>query len=198
MAMTTANNSSEADRNERSVTEPKQVKVWDIAVRVFHWSLVTSFAIAWLSADEWDKLHDIAGYIVAGLVGFRLIWGFIGSKHARFTDFVYNPVSVFNYLKDTIYHKAKRYIGHNPVGGAMIIALLLSLVTITASGIAMTSNMFWGIEWVEEVHEISANLTLVLIGLHIAGVIFSSFSHSENLVKAMITGRKRDLSDQDK
>ncbi len=196
--MATTSNSSEADRNERSVAEPKQVKVWDIAVRVFHWSLVTSFAIAWLSADEWDRIHEIAGYIIAVLVGFRLIWGFVGSKHARFADFVCNPVSVLDYLKDTIHHKAKRYIGHNPVGGAMTIALLLSLVTITASGIAMSSNMFWGVEWVEEVHEISANLTVVLVGLHIAGVIFSSFSHSENLAKSMITGYKRGLSDQDK
>ncbi len=196
MTMTTTDNASEADRDQRSV--PEQVKVWDIAVRVFHWSLVTSFAIAWLSADEWDKTHNFAGYIIAGLVGFRLIWGFIGSKHARFTDFVYNPLSVFTYLKDTVYHKAKRYIGHNPLGGAMIIALLLSLVTITASGIAMTSNMFWGVEWVEDVHEIAANLTLVLIGLHIAGVITSSFSHRENLVKAMITGYKRRSSDQSK
>ena len=142
---------TEADRVSRSA----KVKVWDIAVRTFHWSLVTFFAVAWVTGDEWDRVHEISGYIVGGLIAFRLIWGLIGTKHARFSDFVVKPSVVIDYLRDSIYFRAKRYLGHNPAGGAMIIALILSIITVTVTGIAMTTNTFWGLKWMEELHEIS-------------------------------------------
>jgi cytochrome b len=189
--MTITDNTHEAGRTER----PAEVKVWDIAVRLFHWSLISAFAIAWLSADEWDQLHEVAGYMVGGLIAFRLIWGVIGSKYARFSDFVYKPSTITKYMRDIWFNKTKRYLGHNPAGGAMIIALLLALAAVTASGIAMTLDMFWGMEWVEEIHEASANLTLLLAALHVAGVIYSSIAHRENLVRSMITGFKRRLSE---
>ncbi len=175
-------------------TQSAQVRVWDIGVRLFHWSLVSFFVLAWLTADEWDAFHEIAGYAVGGLIGFRVIWGFVGSRHARFSDFVRGPAAVFAYLRDMRVHKAKRYLGHNPAGGAMIIALIVMLATITASGIAMTMDMFWGVEWVEEVHETAVNLTLLLVVLHVAGVVHAGLAHKENLVRAMITGMKRKLS----
>ncbi|MCF6320273.1 MAG: cytochrome b/b6 domain-containing protein [Rhizobiaceae bacterium] len=182
--------------NERSAEGSPQikapeVKVWDIAVRLFHWSLVASFVVAWLTADEWDWLHEVSGYTIGGLLLFRFIWGVIGTKHARFSDFIYGPMSILRYLRQTVVRKARRYIGHNPAGGAMVLALLLSLVVITITGIAMTSQTYWGVEWIEELHEISANLILILIALHIVGVIYSSFEHRENLVRSMITGWKR-------
>ena len=180
-------NHSSAGRESR----PAMVRVWDIAVRVFHWSLVVSFVVAWVTADEWDRVHEIAGYIIAGLVAFRLIWGIIGSKYARFSSFIYRPKVLIEYLRDEVYRKSKRYLGHNPAGGAMIIALLIMLSIATASGFAMTTNMFFGIEWVEEMHEVTVNILLALVFLHIVGVIFSSISHKENLVRAMITGLKR-------
>lgn len=195
MNMTVIDETPGADRVKRSAeantSTPAKTKVWDIAVRMFHWSLVVSYAIAWLSADEWDQLHEIAGYVIAGLIGFRLIWGVIGTKHAKFRDFIYKPATILAYLRNSLLHKAKRYLGHNPAGGAMIIALLLSLTIATASGIAMTTAMFWGVEWIEDIHEVTANISLVLVGLHLVGVIFSSISHRENLVKSMITGFKR-------
>ncbi len=177
------------------ITRSAKVKVWDMAVRLFHWSLVIAFGLAWLSAEEWDQFHNLLGYIVGALIGFRVIWGFIGSAHARFSDFVFKPSTVLLYLRDSLAGRAKRFIGHNPAGGAMVVALLLALVGVTASGIAMTSNMFRADGWVSEAHEILASATLVLVALHIVGVIYASYEHRENLVKAMITGFKRRRSD---
>jgi len=176
-----------AAREDRAAT----VKVWDIAVRLFHWSLVFTFAFAFLSAEFSEKLHELSGYIIIGLISFRLTWGLVGPRHARFTDFVKSPAKILAYMRDMKAGKAKRYLGHNPAGGAMVIALLLALATITATGFAMTTNAFWGVKWIEELHELAANGTLVLVALHVGGVILASLEHRENLVKAMITGEKR-------
>jgi len=170
------------------------VKVWDIAVRAFHWSLVITYTLAWLTADAWDSIHEAAGYFIGGLLLFRILWGLVGSKHARFRNFIFKPSTVITYLKESLHHKAKRYIGHNPAGGAMVIVLLLSLASVIGSGIAITTDMFWGVKWMEDLHDASATLTLILVGLHVAGVIFASFENKENLVKAMITGFKRRTS----
>jgi cytochrome b len=170
---------------------PATVRVWDPLVRIFHWGLVASFATAWLTAEEFEKVHHQAGYIVAGLVTFRVVWGLVGSRHARFSDFLYRPSAVMSFVGDSIAFRARRYLGHNPAGGAMVVALLLALAVITASGIMMTTDAFWGVRWVREVHEIAVTFTIVLIFLHVAGVVLASFEHKENLVKAMVTGRKR-------
>ncbi len=114
-----------------------QIKVWDPLVRLFHWSLVVAFTVAYLSEDDWQNLHVWAGYTVAGLVAFRLVWGFIGTEHARFRDFVYSPSTVFGYLKDLIAHRARRYLGHSPAGGAMAVVLLISLAATTLSGMKL-------------------------------------------------------------
>jgi cytochrome b len=168
-----------------------EVRVWDPLVRIFHWSLVAAFAVAWASGDEWAGLHIWSGYVVMALVGLRLVWGLIGTRHARFADFIYRPSTVVGYLKDTILLRARRYIGHNPAGGAMVVALLLMLAIISATGVMMTTDAFWGVEWVEEVHEGAVNLTVVLVVVHVIGVIVASLEHRENLVRAMLTGRKR-------
>ena len=115
----------------------KEIKVWDPLVRVFHWSLVAAFTVAYLTEDEWMDIHVLAGYTVAGLVGFRLIWGFIGPKHARFRDFIFSPATTLGYLKDMAAFRAKRYLGHNPAGGAMVIALLIALVGTTLTGMKL-------------------------------------------------------------
>ena len=166
------------------------VRVWDPLVRLFHWSLVTSFAVAWLS-EEGESLHDGAGYVVLALVAVRVVWGFVGSRHARFRDFVPTPAALLAYLRRMLAARAERHLGHNPAGGAMIVALLAMLVLTAGSGWLMTTDRFWGVGWVEELHEIAAWLTLVMVAAHVAGVVFSSFAHRENLVRAMITGRKR-------
>ena len=168
-----------------------EAKVWDPLVRIFHWGLVAAFLVAWATADEVKRVHIMAGYAVIGLVAFRILWGFIGARHARFANFVRGPASVKSYLRDTARLRAKRYLGHNPAGGAMIVALLGLLSIIGATGYMMTTDAFWGVAWVRGVHEMAVNLTLGLVILHILGVIVASYEHGENLVRAMITGRKR-------
>ena len=181
------------------------IKIWDPLVRSFHWLLVLAFFIAYITEEDFLVIHTFAGYTVLGLILLRIIWGFIGSRHARFRDFIYSPQNIKLFLKNTLLLKAKRYLGHNPAGGAMIIALLISLLMTTVSGIAVygaeeqagpmaswftQSHSFWG-EAFEEIHEFFANFTLLLVFIHVAGVIIESLIHKENLVKSMIDGMKR-------
>ncbi len=173
------------------VTPPATVKVWDPFVRVFHWSLATLFLVAYVTGDEIERVHIAAGYTIAGLIALRIVWGFVGPAHARFSNFVRSPRAIFAYLRDVALLRAPRYLGHNPAGGAMIVALLIMLTGTGLTGYMMTTDAFWGAKWVEEVHEVFANLTVGLIVFHVLGVLISGFEHGENLVKSMITGRKR-------
>lgn len=180
-----------------------KVRVWDPFVRIFHWLLVLSFTIAWLSGEELVTLHVWAGYAVSGLVLLRLVWGIVGTRHARFSDFVYRPAEIRRFLRDTLHLRAKRYLGHNPAGGAMILLMLVALMIACVTGfaiygveagagpLAMLAGTPWaGEEMLEDVHEFFANLMLLLVLVHVAGVIVESLIHRESLVKAMITGRK--------
>ena len=184
--------------------EQNKIRVWDPFVRIFHWSLVLTFTIAWLSGDELEVLHANAGYAVLGLVMLRIVWGFIGTHYARFHDFVYSPTEVKDFLRDALMQRARRYLGHNPAGGAMIIVMLLSLVITTVTGIAcygieggagplsmLAGASEGGEEMLEEVHEFFANLMVLLVVVHVIGVIFESRFHHESLTRAMLTGRKR-------
>lgn len=173
------------------IQSPATVRVWDPLVRIFHWSLVGLFTFAFLTGDEWQKPHEVAGYIIAGLIGFRVIWGLIGSRYARFASFIYRPSTVAGFLADTVRMKARRYLGHNPAGGLMVAGLLLAIIAISLSGWMMTTDAYWGVGWVEELHEAAAFTALGLVALHVGGVIVASFEHGENLVRAMVTGRKR-------
>ena len=168
-----------------------EVMVWDRLVRVLHWSLVALFATAFITGDDFETPHQWAGYGVLGIVAVRIMWGVIGSAHARFRDFVMPPGRVINYARDLVLGRAPRYIGHNPLGGVMVVALLAMLLVISATGVALTIEPYRQWEWLKEAHELAANAALGLVGLHVAGVLLSSFLHGENLIRAMITGRKR-------
>lgn len=176
-----------AGRDER----PAMVRVWDPLVRLFHWSLVGLFAFAYFTGDEWKDAHIVAGYIVGGLVVFRILWGLVGPTNARFASFVRGPSATLGYLRSALAFRAPRYLGHNPAGAAMIVALLVAIATIATTGYMMTTDTFWGVEWVEEVHETTVYVALGLIALHVGGVVLASIEHRENLVRAMITGLKR-------
>ncbi len=211
---------------------PDSVKIWDPLVRIFHWSLVAAFTIAYFTGDEESQLHVYSGYVVIGLILFRIVWGLIGPRHARFRDFVYRPSAIIQYARDSFAGQPKRYLGHNPLGGAMILLLLGSLLTTGVTGYLMLGNdgrdersaaaspapvaasLTTGLiapayadddgdeddetggEHDEhegplgEIHEFFANFTLFLVFLHVGGVLLSSLRHRENLVRAMITGRK--------
>jgi cytochrome b len=170
---------------------PATTKVWDALVRVFHWSLVGLFVVAYATGDEIEQVHVAAGYAIAALLALRIVWGFAGSRHARFADFVRPPGEILAYLREVMHMKPKRHLGHNPAGGLMILALIAMLLATGATGFMMTTDAFWGAQWVEEVHEALAHATVALVLLHVLGVAVSSFQHRENLVAAMITGRKR-------
>jgi len=179
-------------------------KVWDLFVRAFHWTLVAAFATAYLSEDGPELVHVYAGYTVLTLVLSRIVWGFVGTRHARFADFVPSFTTLRNYLAAMLRGNPPHYVGHNPAGGAMIIALLVGLLLTTLTGLVTYGGEGEGplAGWasqlgtsarhaVEDVHEFFANLTLLLVGVHVAGVIVGSMLHRENLVRAMFTGRKR-------
>ncbi len=183
----------------------QHVKVWDPFVRVFHWTLVGAFAIAYLTEDDFLTLHTWAGYIALGLVLSRVFWGLVGTRYARFSSFVFPPWKVWSYIKDKLFLRAPRYMGHNPAGGAMIVFLLASVYVTALTGLvlygaeesagplaSLSSSLGndWG-EAFEEVHEFFANFTLLLVFIHVAGVLVESLIHHENLVQAMWTGYKR-------
>ena len=182
-------------------TNDNTIKVWDPLIRLFHWSLVLFFFIAYLTEDEWLTLHSYAGYSVGFLIAFRLLWGFIGTQHARFANFVTRPRTSIRYLIQELQGKAKHYLGHNPAGAAMIVALLISLSITTFTGMSLLATQGSGplaqtfiasssAEMQEEIHEFFANFTLLLVIIHIAGVALGSLVHKENLVRAMLTGNK--------
>jgi cytochrome b len=181
------------------------VKVWDPLVRVFHWSLVFFFLFAFITEDDWLNLHVQAGYAVSFLIGFRLLWGLVGTRNARFLTFVKSPTVMLTYLKGMLSFKVPHYLGHNPLGAAMVIILLLGITLVSLSGMALIAieengplaGSFvasWDADWMEEVHEFFANFTLLMVTAHVSGVIFSSLVEGENLVKAMVTGRKKNRS----
>ena len=208
--------------------------MWDPLVRVFHWTLVIAFAVAYLTGEESLALHVWSGYAVGGLVLLRILWGFIGTPHARFSDFAFGPFASLRYLGDLVRGRARRYLGHSPAGAAMVFALLLTLVLLVGSGLQLyaleenagplagltTSAPSAGMSapvvgsgddeafaepgdgwrrqgraggegWWGDVHEVLANLTLLLVALHIGGMLLASFVHKENLARSMVTGLKR-------
>ena len=178
------------------------IKVWDPLLRIFHWSLVLSFSLAYITEDDWLSLHVVAGYTVMMLIAFRILWGLVGPRYARFTQFIKSPAEVLIYIRKMLSFNVPHYLGHNPAAAAMILSLLLSIVLVSFSGMIIIAaegqgplaNTFLAAinaEWMEEIHEFFANFTLVLVIMHVVGVLFSSLLEGQNLVKAMITGRKK-------
>ena len=193
------------------------IKVWDPLLRLFHWSLVVSIAIAWLTTEVGESWHEWVGYVALGLIGFRLVWGLIGPRYARFSQFIRGPQAVIGYTKDMLNKREKRYIGHNPLGAVMVVALLATTAATGVTGWLMAEPGRMAMlpelpafvapafadsdededheygeeeEFMEEIHEVFANLLLLLIFLHVAGVIYASKRHKENLPRAMVTGQK--------
>jgi cytochrome b len=173
-----------------------KVLVWDVPVRVFHWLMVASFAGAYITAESerWRMLHVTLGYTLGGLVAFRMVWGLLGTRYARFASFVRGPKVVARYIGSLIRGRPEHHTGHNPAGAVAIVLLLLLSIAITASGWAVFNET--GGKWLGETHEVVANLMLALVGLHIAGAVISSWLHRENLIGAMFTGRKPGTPDQ--
>lgn len=177
-------------------TRTPSTLVWDVPVRVFHWLLVLCFAGAWITAESehWRLVHVTLGYTMAGLVAFRVLWGLVGTRHARFASFVRGPRAVLGYLKSLIGRQPEHHTGHNPAGALAIVGLLALIGVTAASGFATYNEL--GGEWLEELHEEAAHGLLILVGVHVVGVIVGSVVHKENLVRAMFTGRKPAPADE--
>jgi cytochrome b len=167
-----------------------KIRVWDVPTRLFHWLLALSFLGAWITSDT-ERLRDIHtwfGYTMLGLVAFRLLWGLVGSRYARFRSFAHGPASVLRYLRSIARGAPEHHLGHNPLGSWGIYALLT--LTVLAGGTGYATYTL-DAHWLEEVHEFFANTLIVVVFVHIGGVLVSSLLHRENLVRAMLTGYKR-------
>jgi cytochrome b len=171
--------------------EKTRIAVWDVPVRVFHWLLALTFAGAFLTAESERvrDLHVALGYAFAGLVAFRLLWGVVGGRYARFSSFVRGPRAVVRYLASLVTRTPEHHVGHNPAGGWAIVAMLALGVLVAGTGYAAYADI--GGHMLEEVHEGAANAMLTLVVVHIVAVLASGLLHRENLVKAMLTGYKR-------
>lgn len=167
------------------------IRVWDFFVRTFHWALAASFAVAWLSSENWERLHDAVGYAAGALVALRVVWGFLGPRYARFAQFVRSPDTVIAYLRAIKDGSERRYIGHNPAGGAMIVVLLVAIAGTAVSGWLLTTDALWGSAVLQHVHSLLAHGVLALVVVHLAGVALASLRHHENLARAMVVGVKR-------
>lgn len=198
------------------------IQVWDLFVRASHWLVAVGFFVAYFTEDDAMTVHAWAGYLVGALLLLRIGWGVVGPRYARFSNFIYAPGAVLSYFWALVTGHAKRYVGHSPAGGAMIILLMVSLAATVGTGLIVYAQedaagplapfiahtqQAGTVNAVlrehakakerehesafEEVHETLANVTVALVIFHVLGVILASFVHRENLVGAMITGRKR-------
>ena len=166
-------------------------RVWDPLVRLGHWALVASVAAAWFTRHGGGVWHEWIGYAALAIVAFRILWGGMGSHYARFAQFIRAPSATITYARAVLTRTEPRYLGHNPLGGWMILALLAAVIAVGLSGWLYTTDTYWGVEWVERLHDTLADILLILVAVHVGGVIFASRRHRENLVAAMIHGRKR-------
>lgn len=174
-----------------AVREPgRGIPVWDALVRVLHWSLVLTVAAAWLTRHSPGRWHEWLGYATLAVVAARTAWGFLGSGHARFADFVRSLPATAGYAREILRGSETRYLGHNPLGGWMVVALLSMVVLVGFTGWLYTTDRFWGVAWVEALHSTLSDILFVFVALHILGVVFTSAKHRENLVAAMLHGRK--------
>ena len=189
-------NTASASRADPALAEPGHSKalgkvlIWDAPVRVFHWLMVLSFAGAYLTAESehWRLVHVTLGYTMVGLVAFRLLWGWIGTRHARFSSFVHGPAAVARYLRSLVGSRPEHHAGHNPAGALAIIALLAMTLVVAATGWATYNEV--GGKWFEDVHEGAANLMLAIVAVHVGAVLLASWLHRSNLIATMVTGRR--------
>ena len=168
----------------------KSYKVWDPLIRIFHWSLVAGFTANALFVDGEANLHEVIGYAILALILVRLLWGVIGPRYARFSSFPPDPVAAIGQVAEIVSKRKTVHLGHSPLGALMIYNLFLSIIAIIVTGWLMTTTTYWGVEWVEEAHEVMVTWAELSILVHIAAVMFESLRIQVNLPKAMVTGYK--------
>lgn len=180
-----------SDRTPADRTASRTVAVWDLPLRLWHWLLAACVLAAWFTPTVYDRLHRIVGYMVLALLAFRLVWGVLGNRYSRFRMVRARLRAAPSYLWNLRRGITGRYIGLNPAGTLMLVALLASLVVSTITGAMSVTVTFFGVWWVEDTHHYSSDAVIVLVVLHVAGVVLMGILQRENLIRAMITGRKR-------
>ena len=168
----------------------KKVHVWDKFVRIFHWSLVACVLANFFVIDDGETVHQWLGYTASILVCARIVWGFIGSRHARFSDFFPTPAAIRQHLRDMMSGSKAHHDGPNPLGAVVMLAMLVIVLSLGATGYLQTTDAFWGEEWLQELHEGLASALIALAGFHALAAIVMSRIERTNLVAAMITGIK--------
>lgn len=182
---------SPAENREAVASHAGEVRVWDPIVRLFHWGVVLCCLLNLFLLDAGKAVHRYVGYAALALLVVRFVWGFIGTRHARFADFICAPAAVLRYTRAVAAGTAGRHIGHNPAAGWMMVLLMALLAVVGVSGWLTTLDTFWGNEALEEAHEFVANLIMVLAGVHAAAALLESWHLKENLIWSMVTGRKK-------
>lgn len=180
-----------SDRTLADRTASRTVAVWDLPLRLWHWALAASILAAWFTPTVYDRLHRILGYTVLALLAFRLVWGFWGSRYSRFRMVGVRLRAAPRYLLNLRRGITGRYIGLNPAGTLMLVALLLSIAVSAITGAMSVTITFFGVWWVEDTHHYSSDAVMVLVVLHVVGVVLMGILQRENLIRAMFTGRKR-------
>lgn len=173
----------------------ERVRVWDPLLRLCHWGLALTLLAAWLTRRGGGLWHEWLGYAALAILALRIAWGWLGPREARFAQFVPSPARTWSYLRLLARGRAPRFLGHNPLGAWMTVALLATVALVAGSGWLYTTDRFWGVAWMEAVHGTLTDLLTGLVALHVAGAAFTSWRQRENLVAAMLHGRKRTISE---
>jgi cytochrome b len=179
------------DRGDGDDDRGGGVVVWDPLVRIAHWSLASAVIAVWSTGHWFHPLHHALGYAAAGIVLLRIVWGVVGARHARFGDFVRSPSNTRRYAASLLRGEEPDHLGHNPLGGWMILALLSTVALTSFTGWLYTTDAFWGYGWLEQTHAALAWLLATLVAGHLLGVIVMSLRERRNLAWSMVTGRKR-------
>ena len=173
------------------MNDERPLRVWDPLLRTLHWALAASVALAWATTEWLGRWHQPAGYAALAIVAARIVWGVAGGRYARFAQFVRTPRATWRYTALALTGREPRYLGHNPLGACMVIALFACIVALGLTGWLYRTDRFWGDETVERIHQTLAWTLLALVVLHVLGVAFASWRHRENLIVAMLDGQKR-------
>ncbi len=169
----------------------RDLAVWDPLVRLIHWSLALTILLNGAVIDDESKLHEWVGYAALGLVALRLLWALVGPKHARFSAFPPSPLAAIRHIRAILQGERTVHLSHNPLGALMAYNLWLTVIMLGVTGYMMTTMQFFGVDWVEEVHELAFDWLTLSVALHVAGVAFDSWRSGVNLLRAMVNGRKR-------
>jgi cytochrome b len=180
-----------ANAMTRTAPPPAGVPVWDRFVRAFHWSLVTCVLANYFVVDDGEVVHEWLGYIASALVVARVVWGFIGTKHARFADFFPTPGRIKRHVQSMLRGEADHAVGHNPLGALMMLALMALVLALGITGFLQGTDRFWGEEWLQDLHELLAHALIALAGLHAAAALVMGRLERTRLVRAMVTGVKQ-------